>query len=266
MKTTPYIISEDNRFLIISANSGGRGFAMGRIVCCHEDVYWYVNETNGKTPWDHTEDHTCTERKLAKNHFDRVLPCGNILPMFGERVSRFWDNEGWIFQWQYLIKNLDLPDKKLVYISHDSPKEIRSWFPNSTIINIFDDDSFDSSQWHLKTSANYRIDHHFSGMKPMEVNRYQGILNEIIENKENAMTRDIWLYSTFQTLDWDPELTKLYEQYEQHRIRCENKLRQMQTEYCDINITWKTLDIKILSPLLGKLDCNYDKVLRNSKL
>lgn len=259
MKTTHSIISEDDRLLIVSANSGGGGWKMARLSCCYEGVYWYACDSNGDHPWTMPDDYECTERLLAKNHFNRYLPNGDVVPLFGERVSRFWNDDAWIQRWQRLYNQLDLPDKKLVFVSHDSPQELRNWFPNSFIINLYEDDSKNSSNWHLRTSANYRIDHHFSGMKPAYKNRYQNIIDLILNNKASPTFKDIWLYNTFQCFDWTDELYKLYEDYEHHRIHCENLLRQSQSAYCDINTTWNTFSVDILKAL-GKLDDNYTKV------
>jgi len=265
MKMKPCIISEDDRLLVISANSGGGGWKMARLSCCYENVYWYAHKTNGEYPWTMPEDYTCTERLLAKNHFDRKLPDDKTVPLFGERISRFWDNDEWMVKWNTIFDSLDLPNKMLVTVVHDSPAEIRQWFPNSFIINIFEEDSTNSSNWHLKTSANYRINHHFSGMKPDYKNKYAKVLDHIIVNKENATFKDIWLYNTFQTFEWDDETYNLYEQYEHHRIHCENKLRQSQSEYCNINTTWNTFNVDMLKPALGDLNDNHIKVYSNPR-
>ena len=265
MKTVPYTISKDDRLLIISANSGGGGFKMARLSCCYQKVYWYSHKTNGEHPWTMPKDYTCTERILAKNHFDRKLPNGEVVPLFGQRVSRFWDDDGWIIRWQSIYNSMDLPDQMLVFVSHDSPIEIRQWFPNSTIINLFEEDSINSSNWHLKTSANYRIDHHLSGMKPFLKNQYALDLDYILKNKKNPMFRDIWLFQTLQRLDWDEEAYKLYDRHEHLRIACENKLRKSQSKYCDINTTWETFNVDLLKPLLGNLNKNYDKVYSNPR-
>lgn len=265
MKMKSCIISEDDRILIISANSGGGGWKMARLACCYENVYWYNHKTNGEYPWTMPDDYTCTERLLAKNHFDRKLPDGKVVPLFGERVSRFWNDDSWISRWNEIFNSLDLPKKMLVSVVHDSPAELRQWFPNSFIINIFEEDSSVSSNWHLRTSANYRINHHFSGMRPDYKNKYAQTLDYIIEHKENATFKDIWLYTTFQTLDWDEDLAKLYKQHEYFRIHCENRLRKSQSKYCDINTTWKTFAVDLLKPALGQLNDNYFKIFSNPR-
>lgn len=265
MKTKLSTISEDDRLLIISANSGGGGWRMARLACCHSNVYWYTSKSNGQTPWDMTNDFSCTERLLAPNHFDRTLPCGNVMPIFGERISRFWDDNKWINKWRSIYNRLELPNKKLVYVSHDSPKEIRSWFPNCTIINIYEEDSSNSAKWHIKTSSNYRINHHYSGMKPDYKNNYQIMLDYIIQNKIDSSFKDIWLYQTHRTLTWSNELIDLYHKHEYQQCENENKLRQSQQELCDVNITWNTFDLSQLK-VLGKLNGNFSKVFRNPRL
>lgn len=260
MRTIPYTISEDDRLLIVSANSGGGGWKMARLSCCYDRVYWYADKNNGEHPWTLPDDYECTERILAKQHFNRILPNGDVVPLFGERVSRFWNDDEWMMRWQMLFYSLDLPDKKLVYVSHDSPKDIRTWFPNSTIINLYEEDSRNSSDWHLQTSANYRINHHFSGMKPAYQNRYQKMIDTILTSKKDPQTRDIWLYETFGTLQWTEELKSLYEEYEHHRIKCENHMRLQQADYCNLTTTWKTFNPDMLETFLGKLDDNHTKV------
>jgi len=262
MKTTHSIISEDDRLLIVSANSGGGGWKMARLSCCYEHVYWYACDSNGEHPWTMPDDYDCTERLLAKNHFNRYLPNGDVVPLFGERVSRFWNDNAWMQRWQQIWNNLNLPDKKLVFVTHDHPIDIRSWFPNSTIINVYEEDSTNSSNWHLRTSANYRIDHHFSGMKPEYKNQYQQTIDTILANKSNAQFRDIWLYNTFRTFDWTDELTILYERYEHERLHCENLMRKQQSDYCNINTTWQTFTVDLLEPLLGPIDDNHTKIFR----
>ena len=265
---TRYTLSADDNFVIVSANSGGGGWKMARLSCCYENVYWYKYKSNGEYPWTMPEDYTCTERKLAKNHFDRILPDGKVVPLFGERVSRFWDDDAWMDRWRELYANLDLPDGKLVSVSHDSPFLLRKWFPNAFIINLYEEDSKVSADWHLQTSSNYRINHHFSGMRPEYKNAYAKKLDHIIVNKpwgEEATFKDIWLYDTHRLYEWTDDLYEEYKQHEYYTIGEENRMRKHQSMFCDINTTWDEFDVTILEPALGKINKNYGRVFSNPR-
>lgn len=266
MKMTHYTLSIDDNFVIVSANSGGRGWKMARLSCCYENVYWYKSKSNGEYPWTMPKDYTCTERKLAKSHFDRILFDGKVVPLFGERVSRFWDDDAWINQWRKLYNNLNLPNGKLVYVSHDSPSLLRRWFPNAFIINLYDDDSRVSADWHIQASSNYRIDHHFSGMKPNYKNAYAKKLDHIIANKSSAAFKDIWLYDTHRLYEWTDDLHEEYKKYEYSTVNKENEIRKDQYIFCDVNTTWNEFEVTMLEPVLGKLDNNYDKIFSKSRL
>lgn len=259
-------LSRDDNFVIVSANSGGRGWKMARLSCCYKSVYWYKCESNGEYPWTFPKDYTCTERTLAKNHFDRVLPDGKITPLFGERVSRFWNDNAWMHRWRELYNNLNLPNGKLVYVSHDPPQSLRNWFPNAIIINLYDDDSKVSANWHLQASSNYRIDHHFSGMKPDYKNTYAKKLDHIIASKPLATFKDIWLYDTYRLYEWTDNLYEEYKQYEYYTVNKENEIRKDQHIFCDVNTTWDEFKVTMLEPLLGELDNNYGKIFSKSRL
>lgn len=262
---THYTLSTDDNFVIVSANSGGGGWKMARLACCYENVYWYKCKSNGDHPWTMPEDYTCTERKLAKNHFDRILADGKVVPLFGHRVSRFWNDDKWKAQWRKLYEQLKIPNGKLVFVSHDEPFLLRKWFPNAFIINLYEHDSRTSSNWHLQTSSNYRIDHHFSGMKPDYKNEYAKKLDHIITNKSDATFKDIWLYDTHHRYEWTDKLYTEYKEYEHYIIGEENRIRKHQLIFCDVNTTWSEFKVSMLEPALGKVNKNYDKVFSNPR-
>ena len=266
MKTAPSTISHDDRILVISANFGGRGWRMARLSTCYSGVYWYKSEKNGEFPWSFPKDFSCTERLLAPNHFDRHLSDGSVAPIFGERISRFWNNDNWKDRWIEIWNTLDLPEEKLVYVVHDEPKQIREWFPNSTIINLYDYDSKVSANWHLQTSANYRISHHFSDMKPDYRNHLQRTMDWIIDIKgSEAKFKDIWLCETHGVLEWNDELYEEYKQHEYQFVDEENWMRYDQREWADFTTTWDEFHPNQLKPFLGELDDNHTSVLGNSK-
>ncbi len=262
----PYTISDEHKLIIISANSGGRGWKMARLTTCYEYVYWYKSKSNGEYPWTLPDNFECDERRLAKMHFDRKMPCGNIAPLFGYRVSRFWDDDGWKARWRELYDKLQKPTMDegqcLVYVSHEDPKTLREWFPNACIFCVYDKDSSVSAYWHLQTSAEYRIDHHFSGMKPDYRNNYQKTLDWIIEIRgDEAKFKDIWMYETHDKLEWNEELIAEYTQHELKTIDAENTLRYENREHADLTTTWDDFHVDLLKPFLGDLDANHTKIL-----
>lgn len=235
-----------SKLLFISCNHGAGGHRLGRIISCFNSVYWYSHESNGKTPFDTPDQDICKERLIANYHYDRRLSDGSIVPAIGERISLFWNNDEWLHNWNRIMNTLSLPDQYLTFVLHETPKQLREWFPNSYIINFVDDDIERSLQRHLKSSSKFRIDVKHIGQKPQYKNKHQKDIDYCLSKSINTM-RELWEYQ-------NP--TKDYINNERQKMTSLNNSRIKQKSFSNHTMSWNNFNL----PDLGKLNTNTDNL------
>lgn len=252
-----------NNLLLITSNQGAGGWRLSRLLSCHQRVYWFKTSENGEHPWSYPEtDSLCYEKAVSKHHYDREFSNKSKFPVLGERIAKFWDDDAWIDRWYDIIDTLDIDDT-LFYpiVVHDTPKTLREWFPDSTIINLIDDDPLYSCERHLTTSANFRINYHFSGMKPDYENEHQRMLNTILSIKPNAVYKDIYLFKHHHTLNWDNNTIKQYEKYERSHAIKQNNIRVLEQSFANFTMTWHNYNPISLESIFGTINENYKRIL-----
>lgn len=182
-----------SKLLFISCNHGAGGHRLGRIVSCSDKVYWYAHKSNGYTPLDLPKQDICLERNIASHHFDRRLADNSMVPAIGERISLFWDDDEWLNNWNKIMNTLVIPNQYLVFVLHETPKQLRKWFPKSYIINLIDTDVENSLKRHLRSSSNFRIDVKHHGQKPAYKNKHQLDIDYCLSKSISTM-RKLWEY------------------------------------------------------------------------
>lgn len=235
-----------SKLLFISCNHGAGGHRLGRILSCFDSVYWYAHESNGYTPVDLPKQNICLERNIASHHYDRRLSDNSIVPAIGERISLFWNDDSWLDNWNKIMNTLVLPNKYLTFVLHETPKQLREWFPKSYIINMIDDDVEYSLKRHLKSSANFRINVKHHGQKPKYKNKHQNDIDHCINKSINTM-QGLWEYQ-------NPN--KDYIENERQKMLSLNKSRLEQKAFSDHTMSWKNFSL----PDLGKCDLIFDEL------
>ena len=251
----------DSQLMIISACPGAGGYRMSRILSCFENVYWYDHKNNGHTPWEFSQNGICKEQKFSKYHYDRILYNNQTIPLIGERIAKYWVDEKWLDNWHNLMQNINLSDN-FIYpiVVHDTPKQLRNWFPNSTIINLYDTNITATVDRHYKTSANYRVNFELKTQKPIYENNYQKDINYLIDVLPNPTVADLWLYQNYKTITWTDERKTNYRFSELNKIVLSHYKKIKEKKFADYNLCWKNLNLSQINNF-GILDHNYEKLL-----
>jgi len=251
---------ETYKLLLISANRGGGGWQFNRLLCCMEDIYWYDHPSNGKHPWQYVSENN-QETKWSPHHFDRLLPDGSVIPLVGERIACYWQDDAWLENWHTIMAQLKLPQGWISIMCHDCPRELRRWFPKACIINLIDDDPVNSGQRHYSTSANYRVNFKHRGQKPDYKTKFAELNEYIQTHSSTPKAKDRWLYQTHGHLSWNNDLEKQYLQHCIDQNIQQNKQKHQQKNYADINTTWNTLDLDKLQNKFGIINEKYHTIL-----
>lgn len=233
-----------SKLLFISCNHGAGGHRVGRIISSFDSVYWYSHPSNGILPQDVPEQKICKERLIANYHFDRRLSDDSMVPAIGERISLFWEDDGWLKNWNRIMNTLELPNQFITFVQHETPKQLREWFPESYIINFIDNDVEYSLKRHLKSSSNFRIDVKHIGQKPPYKNQHQKDIDHCLSNSINTM-RELWEYQ-------NPN--KDYVENERQKMILLNNERAEQKSFSDHTMSWE--DFKL--PDLGKFEMSSE--------
>lgn len=239
------------QLLIINSLQGGGGHRLGRIFSCFNSVYWYAHENNGYNPWEFAHNDKIKEALFSKMHYDRLLPDGSMVPLIGSRIEKYWDNEDWIDNWKKIMGTLTLPKAYITYVIHDSPSYLRRLFPESFIVNLISD-PVQATEHHLRTSGNFRIDFKHKGQRPDYDSEWVTAQKELLEMNKNATEKELWEYR--HGTNYESSMLELNEFYNQRNIN--------EQDLADITVDWDTLDPLLYEDKLGKLDANYERLMR----
>lgn len=252
MSGAPHISS---KLLIINSLSGGGGFRLGRILSCHEKVYWYSHPDNGSQPWTFATTDAVKETAFSRYHYDRILPDGTYLPLIGSRIEKYWDNEGWLENWHATMRGMDLPAGYLTYIVHDSPAYLRKRFPDSLIFNLIGDANL-ATKRHMMTSANFRIDYAMDGQLPTHKSEWVKDRDALLARNPTATVKDLWMYKHGGTLDD-------YEACVFDSNKAANIRNMEERSFADVTLEWDSVDPSIHTGILGRIDERYETLMLN---
>lgn len=237
--------------LIINSLQGGGGHRLGRIFSCFENVYWYAHVNNGMHPWEFAQNDKIKEAQFSKMHYDRLLPDGTMVPLIGSRIEKYWDNEDWYHNWEKIISTLTLPSQYITYVVHDSPQYLRRLFPKSFIVNLISDPVV-ATHHHLRTSGNFRIDFKHKGQRPDYDSEWVMAQKKLLQINPDATEKDLWEYR--YDMNYEAGMLELNEYY--------NSINISEKKYSDITLYHETLDPLKYENQLGKLNVNYERLMR----
>lgn len=238
------------KLLIINSLQGAGGHRLGRILSCFEDVYWYSHPNNGLEPWSLALNNKIKESAISKYHYDRILSNGESIPLIGSRIEKYWDSPKWYDNWLSIMNTLDLPDKFLTFVVHDSPKYLRSFFPEAFIVNLICDPD-KSTDRHMNTSAKFRIDFKLKGQRPDYKSVWVKASEQLLSKNKNATEADLWEYM-YKT-----------DHYQGMKIknREANKLNFKEKSYANITLDYESLKLYDLEKYFGVLDASHKRLL-----
>ena len=155
-------IFEHDKFLFITFIQGGRGHTYCRTLATLDDnIYWYSCKENGLTPDDISiNEYSTSRRKIAPNHFDRMIN-GKMLPPLFNVIEPYYND---IDEYYPLFKKLFIErggleimesGKYLMYPVHETKSKIKAKFPNARIEEIITNNAEDAAEHYLNTAAKF---------------------------------------------------------------------------------------------------------------
>lgn len=229
--------------IFVSFEPGNGGHRMARTIASLPEVHWYSNKDNGINPWNTHFEHTnIRQRYVAAKHFDRVTPYGTLPPTFDYAAGFFDDSDAYyndIFlpKFNTIAKHLD---KKIIYCTHSTPKQLQRYFPNSKIINVIPSDNIVDR--YLRTTAKFPGWLRLEGIVP-EDNEWLVVLRKYKAEKPGFTKADLWAQYFFH--DWYvDDYENLYRNY---LTALQNAARRQRSQPYEntINVTgkpdWKSI-------------------------
>ena len=140
---------------IVTAMSGHGGHNFARKIAEHDPEYrWYDHPKNNI---DHPN--RFPELDLAPNHFRKRFSDNTVFPHLFDRIESFLsDKEKYYSLIINEIKNLS-KGKRLIYVCHEPPNNIKSRFPKSKVIQILPTESLleEVIERHMNTHMLYPV-------------------------------------------------------------------------------------------------------------
>lgn len=117
---------------IVTAMSGHGGHGLARKIAEGNLEYrWYDHRRNNKDDPDRFP-----ELELAQNHFRKRFSTGEVFPHLFDRISPLIND----ITTYYNLARGEIASisqgKRLVYVCHDTPEQIKEHFPNATVVQI----------------------------------------------------------------------------------------------------------------------------------
>lgn len=117
---------------VVTAMSGHGGHGLARKIAEHNSEYrWYDHPRNNK---EHPEKFP--ELNIAENHFRKRFSNNDVFPHLFDRIDTLINDE---LSYYALAANeikLISQEKKLVYVCHETPNQIKKKFPEATVVQI----------------------------------------------------------------------------------------------------------------------------------
>lgn len=190
------VFDKDN-LLFISFEPGGGGHKFARIIATLPEVYWYSNERNGRRPWNVHSTNPFRQRKISKNHFDRIMPNGHMLPPTWDLLSEFIPDEDFyynnIYEPQFKLAGGYDISQFIPICTHSLPSKIRKYFTNSKIINLIGDANVIARR-NLKTTAFFPAYLKLDWITGRDTDYGKYLYEVSKELGENFTKQDLWLY------------------------------------------------------------------------
>jgi len=175
-----------NFVTIVTAMSGHGGHTVARQIAENNNDYrWYDHPKNNP---DHPD--SFPELKIAQNHFKKRFQTGESFPQLFDRIESFLlDLDAYYNLIEEEIFNIS-QGKRLIYVCHETPKNIRKRYPDADIIQILPRESCieDVIDRHMKTHMKYPLQkniHNLPGRKPLLNKEYWNQQSWIENNKPN---------------------------------------------------------------------------------
>jgi hypothetical protein len=258
-----------DRLLFICASAGNGGHRLGRIVSCAENVYWYSHANNGIHPWDAERNNIIKGKDISQYHYDRLLPLG-VVPLVGERVEKYWSEDDvdyyYSVVWPKLMQSVNadqiLEHHFLTWVVHDAPKNIRSRFPNSKIINLIDDDVDSVALRYFQTTSLFPAKIENTDIKPSSyLSNFSKLIKDVETKNLKPSIRDLWCFQKHNEFFYNP----IYDQEYLTDIKLELAdldAKKNSPVSNSLSLTWARLDIRsIESYLNSKLNENFKHLI-----
>lgn len=259
-----------DKLLFIVASAGGGGHRLGRIVSCIDNVYWYSSVAhNGIEPWDLPVGNLVKGREVSQHHFDRRTKF-NMVPLVGERVERFWDNNDYqTFYTDVWPAGMDLAraddiinnGQYVLWVVHDTPQYILSRFPNAKIINLVDVDVDKTVERYIATTAFFPVVIENTKIKPDYVNAYAAELESLIKQNATPTYRDYWAWAQHREPVFSSKHDAEYYSYVYKMLTIQHAERVKENPKY-FTVTWDSLDVTKIIEYLGasSINKNYLKI------
>jgi hypothetical protein len=269
-----YINSD--RLLFVCASPAAAGYRLGRIISCLDNVYWYQSIRNGKYPWsvnikELPPNHIgVVGRDISKYHFDRRTK-KNMIPLVGERVDRFWDDNDtdsyYNNVWVNLMTVAGADDiisqgKYILWIVHDAPSILLNRFPNCKIINLLDDNINDVAARYLTTTSLYPINIKNPHIKPSYNSKFSQLLMSLEQFNQNPTHADFWAWTNHNVLKYTDSFKTEYHMQIIRELSELNRLKEVTHDRC-LNLSWKTFNVDDIINFCkaSSIDNNYKSLL-----
>ena len=192
---------DHDKFLFVAFEQGAKGHRFCRQIANeNDDIYWYSCLENGVTPLDvSTNSHryepnlTIRQRRIAPNHFDRLVNGKMLPPLFNVIEPYYNDIEEYypLFLKLFIERGgLDIMEggKYIMYPVHVLRSQIKAKFPNAMVLEIIPNDIDEVVEHYLNTTAKFPAYLRLTDFRPDYLTPYA----KKLEENKNATIRDLF--------------------------------------------------------------------------
>ena len=186
---------EHDKFLFIAFEQGARGHWWGRhLASTDSSVYWYSCKENGLTPMDtEVNEYSISRRRIAPNHFDRIVNGKMLPPLFNVIEPYYNDIEEYypLFEKLFIERGgLEIMEsgKYIMYPVHATKSKIQAKFPNARIEEIIPYNIEKVVEHYLNTVATFPAYLKLADFRPNYLTPYA----KKLEDNKDATIRDLF--------------------------------------------------------------------------
>lgn len=213
---------------IIVAMSGHGGHGLARTIAENNPEYrWYDHPKNNIDHPDHFP-----ELDLAKNHFRKRFADNSVFPHLFDRIDEFLKEDS-VDNYYDLAKseiNTLSQGKKLIYVCHETPKNIKIKFPEANVIQILPTENILENviERHMNTHMEYPIQSklHKLPMRDAMLNELYWSMRDWARDNKNASLKNFRAYYLNKTVE-----EVIFEERETQRKLYKEQLES--TKYAD---------------------------------
>ena len=186
---------EHDKFLFVAFEQGARGHWWGRhLASTDSSVYWYSCKENGLTPMDtEVNEYSISRRRIAPNHFDRIVNGKMLPPLFNVIEPYYNDIEEYypLFEKLFIERGgLEIMEsgKYIMYPVHATKSKIQATFPNARIEEIIPYNIEKVVEHYLNTVAKFPAYLKLADFRPNYLTPYA----KKLEDNKDATIRDLF--------------------------------------------------------------------------